>query len=101
MSSTESPFRVIVVGGGIAGLTASHMLQKAGIDHVVLERRSTIAVQTGGSLFIYPHGSRILNQLGCLKVVQKGTVPPGRWFVRLPGGKKIMNSSFFRYLEEK
>ncbi|KAI0132728.1 hypothetical protein BJ170DRAFT_666126 [Xylariales sp. AK1849] len=100
MSSTDSPFRVIVIGGGIAGLSASHMLHKAGIDHIVLERQSEIARLEGGSMFIYPHGSRILDQLGCLETVQKGTVPPGRWFIRLPGGKKILESRFFSHIQQ-
>ncbi|KAI1842805.1 hypothetical protein JX265_002658 [Neoarthrinium moseri] len=100
MSDTESRFRVIVIGGGIAGLSASHMLQKAGIDHIVLERRSEVARLEGGSMFIYPHGSRILDQLGCLDTVQKGTVPPGRWFIRLPGGKKILESTFFSHIQK-
>ncbi|KAI1387733.1 uncharacterized protein F4822DRAFT_430479 [Hypoxylon trugodes] len=99
-TSVESPFRIIVVGGGIAGVAASHMLHKAGIDHVVLERRPIVATPEGGSLFIYPHGSRILEQLHCLNVVEKGTVPPGRWLVRLPDGEKLMNSGFFGYLKE-
>ncbi|KAF3011507.1 hypothetical protein E8E14_008309 [Neopestalotiopsis sp. 37M] len=98
--AADSSFRVIVIGGGIAGLSASHMLHKAGIDHVVLERRSEIARLEGGSMFIYPHGSRILDQLGCLETVQKGTVPPGRWFVRLPGGKQILESRFFSLIQK-
>jgi 2-polyprenyl-6-methoxyphenol hydroxylase-like FAD-dependent oxidoreductase len=101
MSQPESPFRVIVVGGGVAGLAASHILHKAGIDHVVLERRSTVAPQMGASIAIYPNTSRILNQLGILDVVKKGTVPPGRWVARLPSGKKIVDSGFFRYMEQK
>lgn len=101
MSNIESPFRVIVVGAGVAGLAASHVFQKAGIDHIVLERGRVIAPEAGASIAIYPNGARILSQLGCLEAVQKHTVPPGRWFARLPSGKLIINSSFFRYLEEK
>ncbi|KAI5867263.1 FAD binding domain protein [Durotheca rogersii] len=100
MSTPESPFRVIVVGGGVAGLAASHVLYKAGIDHVVLEKRSTVAPQAGASIAIYPNGARILSQLGCLDRVKKTTVRCGRWYARLPSGKKIIDSSFFRYLED-
>jgi len=56
-----SNFRVIVVGGGVAGLTASHALQKANIDHVVLERHLEPAPPAGASIAIYPHGARILS----------------------------------------
>lgn len=101
MSESKSAFRVIVVGAGVAGLAASQVLQKAGIDHVVLERGSTVAPPAGASIAIYPNGARILHQLGVLKEVQKHTVPPGRWLERLPDGTKIVDSSFFRYLEQK
>lgn len=36
------PTRVIVVGAGVAGLTAAHRLQSAGIDTVVVEARDRI-----------------------------------------------------------
>jgi 2-polyprenyl-6-methoxyphenol hydroxylase-like FAD-dependent oxidoreductase len=44
------PFRVIVVGAGVVGLTASHCLQHAGIDHVVLEKRNDVAPAEGASI---------------------------------------------------
>ncbi|KAL9127723.1 MAG: hypothetical protein Q9217_003453 [Psora testacea] len=78
MSNPEPSFRVIVIGAGVAGLTASHCLQKAGIDHVVLERRSEIAPPEGASIAIYPHGARILKQIECLKAAKKACVPCDR-----------------------
>ncbi len=40
MSQTRAPRHrpVVVIGGGQAGLSVSHFLQRAGLDHVVLER---------------------------------------------------------------
>jgi hypothetical protein len=46
MSTADQPFRVIVIGGGVAELTASHCLQKAqavvlsssGWFHIVQQR---------------------------------------------------------------
>lgn len=100
MSSESNSFRVIVVGAGVSGLAASHALQLAGIDHVVLEKRSTVAPHEGASIAMYPHGGRILNQFGCLEAVQKHTTPPGRWWARLPSGKLIADNSVFRVIEE-
>ncbi|KAJ6142752.1 hypothetical protein N7471_002205 [Penicillium samsonianum] len=66
MTSPKRPFRVIVVGGGVGGLTAAHTLLRANIDYVVLEK-GVIALRKGASIGIYPQGSRILDQIGCLQ----------------------------------
>lgn len=63
--SNKSKFRVVIVGGGIAGLTLANTLQNAGIDFVLLESRSVIDPQVGASIGMLPNGSRILDQVGC------------------------------------
>lgn len=100
-ASPTAPFRVVVVGGGVTGLIASHCLQKAGIDHVVLERRDEVAPAEGASIAMYPHGARILHQIDCLQAIESACVPGDRWFVRGPDGRKIMQNGFFRHLEAK
>jgi 2-polyprenyl-6-methoxyphenol hydroxylase-like FAD-dependent oxidoreductase len=45
-----STFRVIIAGGGIAGLTLANALERAGINFVLLEGRSEIAPQVGASI---------------------------------------------------
>ncbi|KAH6603968.1 fad binding domain-containing [Trichoderma cornu-damae] len=78
MAQAERPFRIIVVGGGVAGLVASNALQKLGIDHVVLEKHSDIAPPLGAGISMWPHGLRILHQLGYLPAIQKAAVPISR-----------------------
>ncbi|KAI0836659.1 FAD binding domain-containing protein [Hypoxylon sp. FL0890] len=73
MSSLE--FKVIIVGGSIAGLTLAHCLHYAGISHIVLERRSAIALEEGASIGILPNGARVLDQLGIYEHVQGITEP--------------------------
>lgn len=52
--TAKPPFKVIIVGGSIAGLTLAHCLSKAGIDYIVLEKRKHIAPQEGASIGILP-----------------------------------------------
>ncbi|RYP30820.1 hypothetical protein DL768_011183 [Monosporascus sp. mg162] len=58
-----SGFRVIVVGGGPTGLTAAHMLSKAGIDFVLLEKRDTCMAEIGAALVVGPGTARVYDQL--------------------------------------
>lgn len=62
----QEPFRVVIVGGSVAGLTFVNMLQANDIDYVVLEAYSKIAPQVGASIGMLPHGNRILDQLGAI-----------------------------------
>ncbi|KAH1304729.1 hypothetical protein KXW98_001578 [Aspergillus fumigatus] len=73
--TAKPPFKVIIVGGSIAGLTLAHCLSKAGIDYIVLEKRKHIAPQEGASIGILPHGGRILEQLGLFYLVEEQIEP--------------------------
>ncbi|ORY56593.1 uncharacterized protein BCR38DRAFT_490485 [Pseudomassariella vexata] len=57
------PFRVIIAGGSICGLSLALVLEKAGIDYVLLEKRD-IAPQLGASIGFSTHGVRIMEQMG-------------------------------------
>lgn len=63
---SNSPFKVIIVGGGPVGLTAAHALAHAGIDFVVLERRDSVVLDQGASLVLGASSLRIMHQLGLL-----------------------------------
>ncbi|KAB8216022.1 hypothetical protein BDV33DRAFT_207725 [Aspergillus novoparasiticus] len=58
-------FKIIIAGGGIAGLTLANMLEKFDFDYVLLEAHSKIAPPVGASIGLFPNGLRILDQLGC------------------------------------
>ncbi|PGH17463.1 hypothetical protein AJ79_01063 [Helicocarpus griseus UAMH5409] len=62
--ASKEPFRVLIAGGGIAGLALANMLQKQGIDYLVLEAYPDITPQAGSTIGVLSHGCRILDQLG-------------------------------------
>lgn len=82
-------------------MVASHCLQKAGIDHVVLERRDSVAPPEGSSIGMYPHGNRILYQLGLYEACEAACVPTGRWLTRKSDGKLLMDNGYFRHIKTK
>ncbi|KAI1389961.1 FAD binding domain protein [Hypoxylon trugodes] len=96
----KKPFRVIIVGGGVGGLTASHCLQKAGIDHVLLERRSTAAPPEGASISLYPNGLRIVNQLGLRKAMDAISTPAKYLWWRRPDGSFFRQGRYYDYIVE-
>ena len=70
-----SHLRIVIVGGGVAGLALASALEKADIDYVLLEGRSGIAPFLGASIAVAANGFRILDQLGCAGTIQNATVP--------------------------
>ncbi|KAG0653121.1 hypothetical protein ETB97_012949 [Aspergillus alliaceus] len=82
----QGQFRVIIVGGSIAGLTLAHCLRRAGIDHVVLEKGADLSPQIGASIGIMPNGARILDQLGLIDAVAAITEPVNTAFISYPDG---------------
>lgn len=75
MMPPESKFRVIIVGGGPAGLATAHCLSAAGIGFVIVEQRSNIIEETGASLGIWPQGVRLLHQLKLIEAARKLSEP--------------------------
>ncbi|KAJ7656534.1 FAD binding domain-containing protein [Mycena polygramma] len=65
MEREKHKFKVLIVGGSIAGLVLANMLEQLGIDFLVLEGYTEIAPQVGASIAFHPNGCRILDQIGC------------------------------------
>lgn len=68
--ASSCDFKVIIVGGGIAGLTLAIALEKFDLDYVLLEAHSTMTPEVGASIGMFPNGLRILDQLGCYEAIQ-------------------------------
>ncbi|KAF2163066.1 hypothetical protein M409DRAFT_68702 [Zasmidium cellare ATCC 36951] len=65
--------RVVIVGGGIAGLTLANALEKADIDYVLLERRGLFDPQVGASIGLSPASIRTLDQVGAAQEILDAT----------------------------
>ncbi|CAO2657389.1 Nn.00g035150.m01.CDS01 [Neocucurbitaria sp. VM-36] len=99
-SIPAKPFRVIVVGGGIVGLSISHALQLANIDHVVLEKHDKIISVRGAALIIWPNVSRIFDQFGFLDKIHKTTTPVTKECRRWPDGTEHSRQNILAKLSE-
>ncbi len=62
---TRKKTKVLIAGGSIAGLTLANILERLGIDYLVLEKYKKIAPAVGASIGIVANGFRILDQIGC------------------------------------
>lgn len=100
MMDKEAPFKVIIVGAGVTGLTLAHCLAKAGIDYVLLDK-GVVGPDFGTTITIQPHGCRILHQLGCLDEVLEGTAHMGGFKLYTPKGEKFANNDFTPVLKKQ
>ncbi|RAH42263.1 FAD-dependent oxidoreductase [Aspergillus brunneoviolaceus CBS 621.78] len=91
MPATQPPFKVIIVGGSVAGLTLAHCLQHANIEHIVLEKGSDIAPQLGASVGIMPNGGRILAQLNLFDAIEQFIEPTHKAHITYPDGFNFAN----------
>ncbi|KAI0136167.1 FAD-binding domain-containing protein [Xylariales sp. AK1849] len=89
----KSPFRVVVVGGSVAGLSLANMLQANNVDFIVLEAYPKIAPQVGASIGLLPHGNRILDQLGLFDKIFSFTPPVDSFNFRNSLGTTIAGHS--------
>lgn len=97
---TEAPFKVIIVGAGVTGLTLAHCLEKANVDYVILDK-GVVAPGFGTTITIQPHGCRILHQIGCLDAVLSQYSTMGGAHCRAPNGKSFASNDFFGVVRKK
>ncbi|EME86943.1 uncharacterized protein MYCFIDRAFT_151927 [Pseudocercospora fijiensis CIRAD86] len=94
--------RVIIVGGGIAGLTFANALEKAGIDFVLLEARPLLDPQVGASIGLGPNALRIYDQFGAAQEIIDQTTPLTWTVGHGRDGKRIAPpAAVFRLLEPR
>lgn len=72
----RAPARVIIAGGSITGLCLALLLERVGIDFIVLEAHVDIAPPAGAGTVCNANGFRILDQLGAYDDVMKAASAP-------------------------
>jgi 2-polyprenyl-6-methoxyphenol hydroxylase-like FAD-dependent oxidoreductase len=70
--------RILIVGGGIAGLTLAGALHKHGLTAELVERNPTWRA-VGAGFLVQPNGMRILNALGVGAAVERAGAVVRRW----------------------
>ncbi len=84
--------RVIIVGCGIGGATAALALQKAGIEHVVLEQAAELK-EVGAGLQLSPNAVRVLEWVGLSDELAKiGAVPQAHLFIDGLSGETLLQT---------
>ncbi|KAB8245451.1 hypothetical protein BDV35DRAFT_393913 [Aspergillus flavus] len=101
MANPKPKFRVVIVGGSIAGLTLAHCLLRNNIDFVVLEAHSEIAPQVGASIGIIPNGARILDQLGLFDDILATTEPLRESFYWTGEGNLIVRNDTPQLIQKR
>ena len=96
-----SSFRVIIVGGGIGGLTLANCLQHAGIDYLLLEGREQIGMHIGAAVGFEAPGCRILDQLGVLSSLEDIIEPYKSFDLRDVHGKLKWSSDFLNVVQAR
>ncbi|KAK8011861.1 hypothetical protein PG989_000121 [Apiospora arundinis] len=100
----ESSFKhqVIIVGGGITGLTLAVAFERLGVDYVLLEAYGSVTPNVGASIGLFAHGLRILDQLGIFDDFKPYSFPGSVTQLRNgETGTKIMTTSINTLLEKR
>ncbi|KAL2867613.1 FAD-dependent oxidoreductase [Aspergillus lucknowensis] len=60
-------FRVLIIGGGVTGLSLAASLERYGIEYTLLEKHDGVTPSIGASIALLAHGARVVDQLGCFE----------------------------------
>ncbi|KAH6957228.1 FAD-dependent monooxygenase [Fusarium avenaceum] len=80
MAIPKQHSQVVIVGGGIAGITLALMCEKLGINYILLEARDSLNSDRGAGIGLQPNGLRILDQLGLVDEIEEATTPITKCF---------------------
>lgn len=98
---TSDSFRAIIVGAGPTGLALGNMLAAANIDFIILERHRSVITESGACIMLWPHTTRVLDQLGLMDKAVRSALPLDTKTVIDYNGKQVSSDPAFRLIEEK
>lgn len=101
MAMSTPNFRAIIIGAGPTGLALANMLVSANIDFLVLERHHTVLPDSGACITLWPHGTRILAQLGFEGSASKDILKLHSRKIIDSQGNLLSDDPTFRWLQEK
>ncbi|GME56978.1 Monooxygenase FAD-binding protein [Neofusicoccum parvum] len=92
---------VVIVGGGIAGMTLAKVLEQCGISYALWEARDAIVFAGGASVGLLPNGLRILDQIGVAEQVEQFAAPHDLWELRDANGNLLNSLTGMRRFKEE
>lgn len=94
-------FRVLIAGGGPVGLALGVMLQRKGIDFLILERSPQVIVDSGACILVWPHATRLFHSMGLLEALEGRFLQTHNKVTMHLDGKVTADDFVFDWLEEK
>lgn len=89
---TDSPRRVLIIGGGIAGPVLALFLQQSGFCAQIFEASSGPS-EAGGALGLAPNGMNVLDTAGVAEQVRDVSVTSSEWAFETQHGKLLACAS--------
>ena len=81
--------RVVIAGGGIAGLTVAGLLSRTGSHDVTVLERAHAYGEAGYGIGLYPLGSAVFSALGAMDDLVARSTPLERYVVHGPDGAEL------------
>ena len=90
--------KIVIIGSGIAGLTAANLLKtNSNFDVMVYEREKTLSLEEGYGIQLAPNGISILNKIGFSNIVSNDLFNPSKLNFYSVNDNKICNLNLTRF----